>query len=236
MTPEERRLLLEGLMEDKDRLIEGPPEGPWDLLAADRLSAEHEDELRRRAATDPEVALALEAFAPLGDAFEDDLIRRIQRERAPAPAPAPAWRRWAPWAVALVAAGLALAPRPQPVLPRYEAEFAGADRVVRGEDGGAPVEISRDGAVQILLRPDVRATGHAEAAVWVVTDAPPRRVAAAEVDDGGALRIVIPAADLGPPGEARLRVVIGRDVDTIDPDHPPADAQVFPHRVIVLPR
>lgn len=239
MTPEERRALLEGLMAERDTLGEGPPDGPWDQLVADRLSAEEEEALRAQAADDPAIALALEGFTPLGDDFQAKILAQVRP--APAPTPAPrrsAWwgLRWALPALAFGAALLLLTPRAPGPLPAYQAEYAGLDAQTRSAPAVESQVLSRDATLQITLRPAERAAGRAEARAWVVRpSSAPAEISTAYANDGGALQLSLRADTMGPPGEAVVVVLVGRDLAGADPEAPPAGVQVHRRAVRLLP-
>lgn len=238
MTPEQRRALLEGLVEEQGRLGEGPPDGPWERLAADRLSDEEEAQLRGRAEEDPAVAMALDAFTPLGDSFQADIVARVQR---PKPASAPGWslRRLLRLGLPLVAVGAALwlvTPRPPAPLPVFTAEVAGIDAARRGVEEPAGRQLSRDGALRLTLRPPVRVAGDVQAVAWVTrAGQAPVRVGEASSSTGGAIQLTLLASELGPPGEASVVVLLGRDLRGVDPGSPPEGVQVVREPVVLLP-
>jgi hypothetical protein len=187
----------------------------WDRLSAGTLSAEEEAELRALAASSEEGRLALEAFRPLGDDFQDRVVRAI---RAPAAKVLPFSRRAARWgggvaAAAALAAALFLTLSHPAALPEYRAELSGGNRRQRSEINANARRFAPGSPLEIVLRPQTAVEGEVEVRFFLQGEGELRPVSLpAEIAPGGAVRI---SGVLGweiaiPPGDWTVWSVVGR--------------------------
>jgi hypothetical protein len=204
----------------------------WRALCAGELPEEEERRLHELAASSPEHARALEAYAPLEERFRDDMVRLLlpaDHAETRRNDPAGARSRWSWWsfpklravvllpaaAVAVLALVLLLPRGGLPPLPSYSAELHGGVQQTRAA-GVAEPEMPRlvDGSIlTLVLRPSTAVEGRlAVRCLLVHGDEVLERRLPLEIAETGAVRV---EAELGrdlvlEPGPWQLVAVVSR--------------------------
>jgi hypothetical protein len=240
------RYLLAGLIaEAREDQRARAPETPWQKLLEGRLSAEDEAYLRAQAAHDPEVARALEAYAPLAARVQERMLAAITNDAsgiarvrsitsASTPATAASTRasalspRW--FAIPLAtAAGLLLwiaTRKPIDDLPSYALAFETTAQDERSADAPSPkadVKLRATTQVDLILRPhDSPKTPVAMRAISMQNGVARPWAPPSEVSATGVVRIRGKASELFPTphGEYELLIAVGR------PEALPSDADL----------
>jgi hypothetical protein len=206
----------------------------WERLARGELSAREDEELRARAAADPEIAALYEAYRPLSS----DVTARLA-ERATAalstPGRAPERGRVLPWrrVVLAVAAPLAAAAAlvlvlhrpvepPASPLPAYALAVTGGDRATRSSEASAQdaIDLHAGSHLEIVLRPSTAVDGSIAVKAFLVQGdlARPWPVPMDRSSDGAVRVSGTAGALMGvPAGSWDLVFVVGRDGMVVDP-------------------
>jgi hypothetical protein len=156
----------------------------WDRLAAGKLTAGEEEELKALAASSAEAQEAYEAFRPLGAGFQARVVDAIKAERAgEAPRPEPPkppvlpFRRivrraevWIGLAAAVAAGVFFLLHGPAlPPLPVYTAELAGGAQTYRGREAApnGPQVFVPGSPLTLTVTPETAIQGEVEARAFL---------------------------------------------------------------------
>lgn len=228
-----------------------------EALAEGRLSAAERADLLAAAATDPELAAAIEAFTPLDEAARDRIANHLLSQVIPKSSAALepggkvlAFRR--PMRVLLAVVPLAAAAalaffllRPGPVgepVPGYGLTVEGGEKPMRSTDPvGGPPRLLPDSRLRLVLTPAAAATGTIAVRGWKIRDgqAHPWPVTPRIAPNGAAL-IEGTAQSLGlndAPGRVTLVVAVGREaalppVEAVADLLTPATAEDAPFRLL----
>lgn len=222
-----------------------------EALAAGTLSPADHAALVQEAAADPELAAAIEAFTPLGDAAQSRIADRLLSQVIPKASSAKSVEgaRVLPFrrplarvllAVVPLAAAAALAfflLRPEaPVgapVPGYGLTIEGGEKALRSDTPAeGPPRLLPETRLRLVLTPATPTEGAVGVRAWKVRQgqAEPWAVAA-QVAPNGAARVEGTARTLGlaelPPGRATLVLAIGREA-SLPPVDAPASALTAP--------
>ncbi|MEL7367831.1 MAG: hypothetical protein AAFN74_02880, partial [Myxococcota bacterium] len=195
--------------------------------AAGQLSDRDLQALHEAASNDPALQRAIELCTPVDDAFNARLAARMQSSlhNAPPSSPTsspsprarrrwrPAFRRSAPWAVAVAAAAvlaLWLVRTPELYLPPFSLEVSLARDAYRAPAAReATLRVARGEAVELLARPALRVSVPVRAWVFIEHDAALMAVdVQSKTDPSGSIKMTATAGDW-PSGLSRLVVAVG---------------------------
>ncbi len=203
---------LEALLRPPTDGFDGALDPRLAKLAAGSITDAERAELEALAEDDLALALALEAFSPFDDDFEDEIVA-MGLESLPdvaGPLPVPANRRWGPWlALLVVAAAWLFILLPEAGPPPYTLTLQGIPSVERAPEG-ARAPLPAQGTLTLLLRPATATSAEPDLHIVVVRGASRRTLSVnPRRARGGMVQVAIPASDLGPAGGLDLEVHLG---------------------------
>lgn len=197
-----------------DRKADPTPESEtvWDDLAEGSLAREEEAFLKALAEESEVAAVHHEAYAPLGEAFQDRVASRVeeqlrvdrQRRRFRHAA------RITTVALAAAAAVLLFVVPGEPALPSYTLTVRGGAAEVRGPSAhDGPVQFDQQSRLTLVAQPKERVTGAVVATLIAVVGERAERVPArVELAESGALRLEVQGKDLPRSGTEMLTLGI----------------------------
>ncbi len=239
------------LLEQLGRLARAQAEAddPFERLALGRLTPDELEALEREARSNPDVALKLELFRPLGGAVVDRTLEVLSTSRPATPQQPPiatgsARRRWGLFvgATLALAASLWLIVRPAQVeWPAYSLAVTG-EQTTRGSEPAPQVRLGAGSTLRLVARPATSVVGQVPAYAFVqregqvqVWSAPIQRAPGGSVKIEGPVDLLLPDA----PGKLTLVLVLGPrsapSADTVQvwlSHSPPAGIQVLTSVVV----
>ncbi|MEL7370472.1 MAG: hypothetical protein AAFN74_16250 [Myxococcota bacterium] len=179
----------------------------WRRVADGSATATELAALEAQAAKDPQVALMLARFRPLGAEEENGMARRLVAHRRRA-----AWKQAVAISAAFAAAAglVAMSLRTEPALPAYSLTAQDGDRLYRGDESSPSLVHHIDSALILNLRPQQAVSEAVSIETYRLrggrlTSVPARWTIASS----GAARLDVRVGDLFPePGRVQLRIVV----------------------------